>query len=108
MFETLKKRGVMFVDAKASTDSVAGRVARDMGVPRAIQDRVIDVDGGRVAVDAKLAEIERLARGSGQALAFASPYPITIDRLLVWLPALQQKGLALAPVSAVANRQKDQ
>jgi polysaccharide deacetylase 2 family uncharacterized protein YibQ len=41
-------------------------------------------------------------------LAFASPYPITIDRLLVWLPAMQQKGVALAPVSAIANRQKDQ
>jgi polysaccharide deacetylase 2 family uncharacterized protein YibQ len=108
MFEVLKKRGVMFVDAKASADTVAGRVARDMGVPRAIQDRVIDIDGGRTAVDAKLAEIERLARGSGQALAFASPYPITIDRLLVWLPAMQQKGVALAPVSAIANRQKDQ
>jgi polysaccharide deacetylase 2 family uncharacterized protein YibQ len=49
-----------------------------------------------------------VARTSGQALAFASPYPITMDRLLAWLPAMQQKGFALAPVSAVANRQKDQ
>jgi polysaccharide deacetylase 2 family uncharacterized protein YibQ len=108
MFEVLKKRGVMYVDAKATNDSVAGRVARDMGVPRAIDDRTIDEDGGRAAIDAKLAEIERLARTSGQALAFASPYPITIDRLLAWLPAAQQKGFAIAPVSAIANRQKDQ
>ena len=108
MFEVLKQRGVMFVDAKASADSVAGRVARDMGVPRAISDRVIDADGGRAAVDAKLAEIEHLARTTGQAVAFASPYPMTIDRLLAWLPAVQQKGIAIAPVSAVANRQKDQ
>jgi polysaccharide deacetylase 2 family uncharacterized protein YibQ len=108
MFEVLKQRGVMFVDAKASADSVAGRVARDMGVPRAISDRVIDGEGGRAAIDAKLAEIEHLARSSGQAVAFASPFPTTIDRLLVWLPAAQQKGIAIAPVSAVANRQKDQ
>jgi len=108
MLEVLKKRGVMFVDAKASADSVAGRVARDMGVPRAVSDRVIDADGGRAGVDAKLAEIERLAHASGQALAFASPYPITIDRLLAWLPAAQQRGVAIAPVSAIANRQKDQ
>ena len=107
-FEVLKKRGLMFVDAKASADSVAGRVARDMGVPRAISDRVIDAEGGRAAIDAKLAEIERLARSSGQAVAFASPFPMTIDRLLAWLPTAAQKGIAIAPVSAVANRQKDQ
>ena len=108
MLEQLKRRGVMFVDAKATADSVAGRTARDMGVPRALNDRVIDAEGGRLSIDAKLGEIERLARGSGQALGFASPYPITVDRLLAWLPGAQQRGIALAPVSAIADRQKDQ
>src|SRR5260221_12110312 len=108
MFEVLKRRGVMYVDAKASSDSVGGRVARDMGVPRALNDRVIDSEGGRTAIDAKLAEIERLARGSGQAGAFASPYPITVDRRLAWAPAAAQTGYVIAPVSAVANHQKDQ
>jgi polysaccharide deacetylase 2 family uncharacterized protein YibQ len=108
MFEVLKRRGVMYVDAKASADSVAGHVARDMGVPRAVNDRVIDGEGGRAAIDAKLAEIERVARGGGPAVAFASPYPITIDRLIAWLPVAQQRGIVIAPVSAVANRQKDQ
>jgi polysaccharide deacetylase 2 family uncharacterized protein YibQ len=106
-FEVLKRRGVMFVDAKAVPESVAGRVARDMGVPRAISDRVIDAEGGRAGIDAKLVEIERQARNSGHALAFASPYPMTIDRLLAWLPMAQQRGFVLAPVSAIANRQKD-
>lgn len=108
VLEALKRRGVMFVDAKASSDSVAGRTARDMGVPRAINDSVIDADGGRAGIDKRLGEIERLARTSGQALAFASPYPITVDRLSAWVSTLPQKGLVLAPVSAVANRQKDQ
>ncbi|MBI3515447.1 MAG: divergent polysaccharide deacetylase family protein [Proteobacteria bacterium] len=108
MFEVLKRRGVMYVDAKASPESVAGRVARDMGVPRALNDRLIDAEGGRAAIDAKLAEIERVARADGQAVAFASPYPITVDRLIAWLPTAQHKGYVIAPVSAVANRQKDQ
>ena len=108
LFEALKRRGVMYVDAKASSDSVAGRTARDMGVPRALNDRVIDQEGGRAGIDMRLAEIERLARTSGNAVAFASPYPITMDRLGAWIASLQQKGIALAPVSAVANRQKDQ
>src|SRR5260221_514621 len=107
VFEVLKRRGVMYVDAKASPDSVGGRVARDMGVPRALNDRVIDSEGGRTAIDAKLAEIERMARGSGQAVAFASPYPITVDRLLAWLPAAQQKGYVIAPVSAGAQPPND-
>jgi polysaccharide deacetylase 2 family uncharacterized protein YibQ len=108
MLEALKKRGVMYVDAKASPDSAAGRTARDMGVPRAINDAVIDADGGRAGIDKRLSEIERTVRTERNAVAFASPYPITLDRLTAWMATLPQKGIALAPVSALANRQKDQ
>lgn len=108
VFDVLKRRGLLYVDSKALPETVAGRLGRDMGVPRALNDRTIDRDGGRVGIDGRLAEIERLARSSGQAVAFASPYPFTLDRLLAWAPSAAQKGFALAPVSAVVNRQPDQ
>jgi polysaccharide deacetylase 2 family uncharacterized protein YibQ len=37
----------------------------------------------------------------------AQPYPVTLERLREWLATLETKGLVLAPVTAVANRQPD-
>lgn len=37
----------------------------------------------------------------------ASPYPVTLERLAIWLPTLQEKALVLAPLTAVVSRQRD-
>ena len=38
-------------------------------------------------------------------MLFRSPYPVTIERLREWAKGLQARGLVLAPISAVADRQ---
>ncbi|MFX6652803.1 divergent polysaccharide deacetylase family protein, partial [Acinetobacter baumannii] len=76
------------------------------GVPRALGDRIIDRDLSRGAIDDQLRELEELARTNGAAVGFASPYPTTIERLNLWMTALADRGIALAPVSAVVNIQK--
>ena len=43
-----------------------------------------------------------IAKTLGQAVAMASPYPLSIEELLAWAQALEQRGFALAPVSALA------
>jgi polysaccharide deacetylase 2 family uncharacterized protein YibQ len=53
------------------------------------------------AVDAALAELEQRARESGHVVAITALYPFMTDKLANWLPTLSQKGLALAPLSAV-------
>lgn len=103
----INARGLMILDTRATPRSVIPRVASEIGVPRAINDRTIDVEATRGAIDARLAEIERIAREGGTAVAMGSPYPVTLERLAVWLPTLQEKGLALAPLTAVVNRQRD-
>ena len=103
----INERGLMFVDSRASTRSVAAKVASDIGLPRAINDRQIDQEASRPAIDGRLAEIERIARESGAAVAMAQPYPVTIERLQAWIGTLETKGLVLAPITAVANRQPD-
>ena len=40
-------------------------------------------------------------------MAMAQPYPVTIERLQAWIGTLETKGLVLAPITAVANRQPD-
>ena len=46
-----------------------------------------------------------MARSEGFAVAMGRPYPVTIERLREWAKGLQDRGLVLAPISAVADRQ---
>ena len=105
VLEVLKSRGLMFLDAQASRNSVAARVALDLGVPRALNNRFIDSEASRIAIDARLFELERIAKQVGTAVGIGFPYPVTIERIASWAPTLAGKGLILAPLSAVANRQ---
>ena len=80
-------------------------VARDLGMPVARSDSFIDSPASRDAVDAKLEELEKLARRDGAALGIGFLYPVTIERIVNWAPGLGARGVVLAPVSAVVNRQ---
>lgn len=106
VIDALKARGLLLVDARSNPKSVAGPLANLAGVPRALGDRVIDRDLSRGAIDDQLRELEEIAKTNGAAVGFASPYPTTIERLNLWMTALADRGIALAPVSAVVNIQK--
>ncbi|HTP82022.1 MAG TPA: divergent polysaccharide deacetylase family protein [Alphaproteobacteria bacterium] len=104
---TLRDRGLMFVDARTTPRSEAARLATEVSLPRAINDRMIDEQASRAAIDAMLADIERVAKQTGNAVAMGQPYPVTFERLAAWLPTLDGKGFALAPITAMVNRQPD-
>ncbi len=102
----IREEGLMFVDARPSPDSVAAGLAEEMNVPRAINTRFLDHEPSREAIEERLRQIEREAQVRGFAVGIASPYPITIETLGRWIATLDDKGLALAPISALANRQE--
>nr|WP_211114432.1 divergent polysaccharide deacetylase family protein [Azospirillum rugosum] len=104
--DALKARGLMFLDARANLKSVGGALATQAGVPRAFADRVIDRDLSRGAIDDQLKELEAVAKANGSAVGIGSPYPSTIERINLWLTGLADRGFAIAPVSALANLQK--
>ena len=60
----------------------------------------------RNSIDAALAEIEKIAKTRGSAVALAHPYPVTVRRLQRWIGGLDEKGIVLAPITAVVARQK--
>ena len=72
----------------------------------AINDRFLDNEASRVAIDGRLQQIERIARTKGVAVAMGYAYPVTIERLREWARGLAGKELTLAPISAVADRQE--
>lgn len=106
ILEALRERGLVFVDARTAPDSVGARLASELGVARAFSDRTLDQEASRAAIDARLAEIERMALANGQALALGFPFPVTLERTARWVQTLEAKSLQLAPLSAVVNRQR--
>jgi polysaccharide deacetylase 2 family uncharacterized protein YibQ len=107
VLEALARRGLLFLDSRAAADSLAAALAGELGVTHAINDRFLDNEASRVAIDGRLQQIERIARTRGVAVAMGYAYPVTIERLTRWTKSLAGKGLALAPISAVADMQGD-
>jgi len=101
------RRGLVFVDARPVADSQATRLASQLGLPRAVSDVLIDRVASSAGIDAQLKELERLALANGAAVGYAQTYPVTVERLATWAAGLREKGIVLAPVTAVVNRQAD-
>lgn len=108
VLSVLAERGLLFVDGRTSATSVAGTLADQLKLPRALNDRFIDNEATRLEIDEGLAAVESDARRQGVAVGVGRPFPVTLQRLAVWLPTLKSRGIALAPVSAVVDRQKSQ
>jgi hypothetical protein len=71
---------------------------------QAANNRFIDDKASRAAIDARLAELERVARATGSAIGIAFPYPVSIERIAAWAETLEGRGLVLAPISNLATR----
>ncbi|MBT7636098.1 MAG: divergent polysaccharide deacetylase family protein [Rhodospirillaceae bacterium] len=106
ILEAMRDRGLMFLDARASSSSVASAVAGRIGLTIAANDRGLDAVASRAAIDARLLELERLASASGGAIGIGFPYPVTIERLAQWTRAMGDRGFDLVPISAITDHQE--
>ncbi len=97
VIETLRERGLLYIDARPGERAPSA-------VPARTADVVIDERPARAEIEARLAELERIAKERGVALGVSGPSPLSLDRLAVWAPQVGTRGLALAPVSAVVVR----
>ena len=101
----LKKRGLMFVDGGANARSVAPRIANEIDLPRAKNNLTLDDPPSPDNISKKLRQLEKLIRNNTTAIATIRAYPSSIEKLVEWTKTLGGKGLALVPVSAIANKQ---
>ncbi len=98
----LAGRGLLFVAGREADAAVAPALATELGVPFAAAAVAVDADLTADAIDLRLFELESVARDRGAAVGVAGNYPLVLDRLAAWLPTLDDRGLAAAPVTAVA------
>jgi len=94
---SLKSRGLAFVD-----DGSARR--RAGGVPRASADSIVDDQLSAEAIARQLTVLEQTAKSRGSALGSGFAYPVTVEVAARWAAGLSQRGLQLAPASAVTRR----
>jgi polysaccharide deacetylase 2 family uncharacterized protein YibQ len=96
--DTLRERGLLYLDPRPGAPSPARAWGRSV-------DLVLDEPPTRGEVERRLAELERLARERGSAIGLAAdPTPVLIERVAAWAQQLEERGVALAPVSALIRR----
>jgi polysaccharide deacetylase 2 family uncharacterized protein YibQ len=103
VLKVVKKKDMLFVDSRTTSNSVAGKVARDLGVPSA--DRNVFLDNTRDVeyIKAQLKEAARLAKRGGKAIAIGHPYPETIKALREAVPGLAADGVDVVGVSEIVG-----
>ncbi len=102
----LAERGLLYIDPREDhAVNAATPISRAWGRHA---DLIIDdaADRGvadRAMIDARLAELEQRAKDTGSALGLVMrPTPVAVARIAAWSNGLADRGLTLAPVSALA------
>ena len=107
VLETLKEQGLIYLDNRSTGESLATPLAGRIGLPHVTVDRNLDSDqASRIAINARLSEMERLALEHGFSVALGQPYPVTIERVRDWSNSLADRGYALVPITTLAGAER--
>ena len=100
------RRGLLFFDNGAASQSAAPSVAAQVGASFAQANTTIDSIQAAMEIDRRLSELETEAREKGYAVGSGYIYPVTIDRIAQWAQGLAGRGFVLVPVSAIVTTPK--
>lgn len=96
--DTLTRRGLLYVDPRPG----APQPTRAFG--RSVDILLDEPSSARPEVERQLAALEALARQNRSALGLANdPAPSVIAAIAAWAQGLEDRGLAIAPVSVVTR-----
>ena len=98
------QRGLLYLDDGSSPRSRAAEVAGGIA-PFVAADMVLDADLSAEAIDQRLRQLQAIARERGYAIATATAFPVTVERIAAFAKAAADKGFDIVPLSAlVAGR----
>jgi polysaccharide deacetylase 2 family uncharacterized protein YibQ len=101
ILDELRARGLMVFDARVAPHSALMDLARDNQVPTAVATQRFDQNLAPDAIDGALEDLAKTTLLNGRAVGIAEATPVLLDHLQAWLKTLPQRGIALAPVSAM-------
>ena len=97
-------RGLLFLDDGTAMQSLAPSLAAAAGMQTARADVALDASPGREAVELALGRLEAVARAKGFAIGYAAGLPGSLEPIARYAQGLEKRGVALAPLSALAGR----
>ena len=103
VIKNLQQRGLIFLEDGQALNPISRKIAAENDGLYITSDAVLDKNLDRDDIIATLAKLERLAKTKGSAVGIARPYPVTLSRIRLWARTLNEKGIALVPLSAVMN-----
>lgn len=104
VFRTLSERGLAFIDDGSVQTGAFAEVAASQGLRFVRAAGPVDSRQSQQDIAAELMEIESLALQQGAAMGAAFAFPVTIETANNWIEQLEEKGLILAPASALLPR----
>ncbi len=100
----IASRGLDYLDDGSAPRSLALNLAPQLQLSAGAADVVIDETPTPDGIEAALARLEGVARRQKSAIGVATALPVSVDHIARWAEALQARGVALIPVSALLAR----
>ncbi len=97
------RRGLLYLDDGSSGRSLADTDARGR-TPVVRADVILDADLSAAAIDARLDQLQALARKRGWAIATGSAFPLTVERVRAFADRARDRGIQIVPLSALVAR----
>jgi hypothetical protein len=95
----VKERNLFFVDSLTSNQSVAWRVAQEMGIPTVRRHIFLDTEPDEATVRRQLLAAGSLAERRGSAIAVGHGRPLTLRLTQEMIPKWEARGIRLVKVS---------
>ena len=107
LMQDLKRHGgLFFVDSRTTRDTVAAKVASEVGLPHLSRDVFLDDVETAPTIRAQFRRLIEKARHNGSALAIGHPLPETLKVLAELLPTLRQRyGVRLVSITDMLAEQ---
>ena len=105
VLRSIKQRGLIYVDSRSTSRSLGPELASSIQLPKAFNNVFLDKEPSQEKIKNKLDELERIALKRRFAVGIAQPLPITIEILSQWTKGLKTKQIALAPITAIVDKQ---
>lgn len=96
-------RGLFYLDDGSAPQSIALSLAKDVNLPSAGVDVILDASSAGDSMDARLAKLETIARSKGVAIGMASDLPPSLEKLARFAQTATAHGFVLVPLSAAIN-----
>jgi len=99
----IRLAGLFFIDSVTTSQSVAMKTARGMGLKSAARNVFLDVNNNPDDIRAAFRKTIRIAKKRGTAIAIGHPGKNTLDILSEIAPEFEEAGVKLVHVSSLVN-----